>query len=180
MISKFYKIVFYSRLVGRCSLALAGTVVVLIRCCSLGQDSSKTCKWKIGENNYGPIVKGKEEQWSFSSADLVNTWAKHANGKLESECGAVVKVNEKQQLFSSGAEGLVEGKLQLCWEKKGETKKENRLVNGAANLGDKKCMQSWKICESIFGAIVKVKVEKEQWLVNMVGENLFGRPRWRY
>ena len=39
--SKFFKTVFYSRLVARCSLALAGTVVVLIRCRRLGEDSSK-------------------------------------------------------------------------------------------------------------------------------------------
>ena len=43
--SKFYKIVFYSRLVARCSLALAGTVVVLIRCRRLGEDSSKKSVW---------------------------------------------------------------------------------------------------------------------------------------
>ena len=81
-------------------------------------------------------------------------------------------------MLSSGAGGLVEGKLQLS-RKVGKMNKENRLVNGAANLGDKKCMQSWKICESIFGAIVKVKVEKEQWLVNMVRENVFGQAEWR-
>ena len=65
------------------------------------------CKWKIGESNCGAIVKVKEEQWSLSSDDLVNTRAK---GKLENECGAIVKVKEEHWLCSSGAVGLVDGK----------------------------------------------------------------------
>ena len=36
-------------------------------------------------------------------------------------------------------------------------------------------MRSCEICESIRETIVKVKVEKEQWLVNMMEENVFGR-----
>ena len=54
-------------------------------------------KWKIG----GSIVKVNEEQWSFSSGDMVNTEAKHAKRKLQNECGAIVKVKEEQWLFSS-------------------------------------------------------------------------------
>ena len=52
-------------------------------------------------------MKVKEEQWSLSSDDLVNTRAK---GKLENECGAIVKVKEEHWLCSSGAVGLVDGK----------------------------------------------------------------------
>ena len=102
---KFYKNVFNSRLVARCSLALAGTVVVLIRCRRLGEDSSKTCKWKIGGNNCGAVMKVKVKkggQWSSSpgAVDLIKWKYKLKIGK--SDCGAIVKVKEEQWSFSSG------------------------------------------------------------------------------
>ena len=83
MISKFYKIVFYSRLVGRCSLALAGTVVVPIRCRRLGEDSSKkVCK--ISENNCGAIMKVKVTKGDRGRPhQVLLTWSSgSANGKL--------------------------------------------------------------------------------------------------
>ena len=75
--SKFYKIVIYSRLVARCSLALAGTVVVLIRCRRLGEDSSKTCKWKIGENNCVAIMKVKVKKGDTGRPhQVLLTWSR--------------------------------------------------------------------------------------------------------
>ena len=76
---KFFEIVFYSRLVARCSLALAGTVVVLIRCRRLGEDSSKTCKWKIGENNCVAIMKVKVKKGDTGRPhQVLLTWSRRS------------------------------------------------------------------------------------------------------
>ena len=124
----------------------------------LVKTQAKHAKGKLAKNNCGLIVKVKEEQWSFSSDELDNTRAKGKLAKVnvkfcESERGAIVVLIRCWRL------GRRKVKIKL---KNRKNEKRKQVGQWCCKLGNKKCMQSWKICESILGPIVKVKAEKEQ------------------